>query len=737
MNNYSIRTKLLGGFTMILLLLVGVGAVGLYCLSLANNYSANVSAQQQIKVEAEILNGLVYQTRTNVMRGIYYKELRSKSDTDKNAVKNYRYFLVDSMTELAKVLDETIQNVSSRLNPAHPVDVQAMKVCEEIKNLFKQYDEKTTKWAGLQDQVLAAFDDRVAMADLMREYIAKIVEKTNENMDREERTIEINGNNEPYTHKRLAVRQQQMGRILEELELCRRMTREENTITDAKELEAFHQNLLATVAKTKKYVHEVLPELKTPENAENARKALEYFDKWEKDSDINAKLIIHQQTLFDEIGSLGQKICEQIAVLIEHADLQTTELKKGLETTVAMANRIIFGAIIFAGLVGITLGLYLTRNITTGISKTVNYMNAISEEGDLSREFTREDLVRGDEIGALTKSLLGITNAFKTVETLSQQLASGNWRSDVQIRGNKDVMNINLASMLDQVNEVLCEIQGNVTQVSTGAGEVASAAQNLSNGAQESAASLEQISASMQEISSQTQANATNASDARQLAGSATKAAVDGQEAMKEMITAMGRITSNSQEIQRVIKVIDDIAFQTNLLALNAAVEAARAGVHGKGFAVVAEEVRNLAARSSKAAQETTELISKSSDEIRNGDTVARQTAEALNAIVEQVDKTSQIISGIAVASTEQAEGVKQVSLGLQQIDTVTQQNSAAAEESASASNEMSAMAKKLQELVRRFQLRQETVRRNEKAVNSHREESEFRAQEYEYAETV
>ncbi|MDR1053018.1 MAG: methyl-accepting chemotaxis protein, partial [Planctomycetaceae bacterium] len=201
-------------------------------------------------------------------------------------------------------------------------------------------------------------------------------------------------------------------------------------------------------------------------------------------------------------------------------------------------------------------------------------------------------------------------------------------------------------------------------------------------------------------------ANAQSASEARDLAHSATKAAADGQEAMKQMNEAMVRITKNSNEIQRVIKVIDDIAFQTNLLALNAAVEAARAGAHGKGFAVVAEEVRNLAARSAKAAQETSELISTSGREIEKGGEVSGRTSDVLNSIVEQVKQTADLVGGIAIASNEQAQGVSQVTIGLQQIDAVTQQNTAAAEESASAANEMSSMAAKLQNLVAKFQLR-------------------------------
>jgi methyl-accepting chemotaxis protein len=172
------------------------------------------------------------------------------------------------------------------------------------------------------------------------------------------------------------------------------------------------------------------------------------------------------------------------------------------------------------------------------------------------------------------------------------------------------------------------------------------------------------------------------------------------------MTEAMTQITMNSNEIQEVITVIDGIAFQTNLLALNAAVEAARAGQHGKGFAVVAEEVRSLAARSAKAAKETSELIAKSGLEIARGGEVAARTADVLNAIVEQIQQTTELVANIATASHKQAQGVNQVSIGLTQIDAVTQQNTASAEEAASATSEMSAMAANLQKLVAQFKLR-------------------------------
>lgn len=144
------------------------------------------------------------------------------------------------------------------------------------------------------------------------------------------------------------------------------------------------------------------------------------------------------------------------------------------------------------------------------------------------------------------------------------------------------------------------------------------------------AASIEEISSSVTEISAQVETNSDNAEEASKVTTGASEAAEKGNELMKSMMSAMDDISLSSTEISKIIKVIDEIAFQTNLLALNAAVEAARAGVHGKGFAVVAEEMRNLAARSAKAAKETSELIERSVSKVENGVSFACETNSAL-----------------------------------------------------------------------------------------------------------
>jgi methyl-accepting chemotaxis protein len=403
--------------------------------------------------------------------------------------------------------------------------------------------------------------------------------------------------------------------------------------------------------------------------------------------------------LANDLSTIAEELTNGVKSVVEN-------VKKDSASLVARSVTIILAFVIFATIFGLLCAFVLTTNITTGLKYAVTLMKKVAGEGDLSLEVEQTYLQRKDELGQLAQGLRAVLQDYHSIDGMANSLAGGDWRVAIKSKGDLDSMNINLSKMVTQVNQALAEINESVKQVATGAGEVSSAATTLSSGAQESAASLEEITASMSEISSQTKANAQSAGEARDLAQKATHAAAEGQAAMQQMTEAMGRITKNSDEINRVIKVIDDIAFQTNLLALNAAVEAARAGAHGKGFAVVAEEVRNLAARSAKAAKETTDLISTSGQEIQKGGEVASRTSEVLNSIVEQIKQTTELVAGIAIASNEQAQGVSQVTIGLQQIDAVTQQNTAAAEESASAANEMSGMASTLQHLVAKFQLR-------------------------------
>ncbi|MFT3781287.1 MAG: methyl-accepting chemotaxis protein [Nibricoccus sp.] len=310
------------------------------------------------------------------------------------------------------------------------------------------------------------------------------------------------------------------------------------------------------------------------------------------------------------------------------------------------------------------------------------YRDAINALVDFNR---KNGTTAGEEItGAITSSrrfiLIGLFAA----------LALAGCSGFVIVTGTNKVLNTAAGALND----------GSV-QVKAAAGQVAAASQSLAEGASEQAASLEETSSSLEEMASMAKRNAESVQQAKELANQTRVAADLGTADMQEMKNAMDAIKASSDDVAKIIKTIDEIAFQTNILALNAAVEAARAGEAGAGFAVVADEVRNLAQRSAQSAKETASKIEEAIGKSVHGVRISQKVAESLNAIAEKTRKVDAIVAEIATASSEQRQGVDQVNLAVGQMDKVTQSNASNAEETASAAEELNAQAVMLQEAVR------------------------------------
>jgi len=300
-----------------------------------------------------------------------------------------------------------------------------------------------------------------------------------------------------------------------------------------------------------------------------------------------------------------------------------------------------------------------------------------------------------------------ITGPLKDAVEVARMVASGDLRSDVEVRGKDEIGD--LLQALKRMSENLAAIVGRVRvgtdAIAAASTEIASGNLNLSSRTEEQAASLEETASSMVQITSTVKQNNENANEACKLANVASSVAAKGGDAVAQMVQTMGSINESSKKIVDIIGVIDGIAFQTNILALNAAVEAARAGEQGRGFAVVASEVRNLAQRSAAAAKEIKELIGDSVQRVDAGSRLVGQAGVTMDEVVASVERVTAIIGEITIASGEQQDGIEQISIAISQMDSVTQQNAALVEQAAAAADALQQQAASLAEAVSVFKL--------------------------------
>lgn len=406
-----------------------------------------------------------------------------------------------------------------------------------------------------------------------------------------------------------------------------------------------------------------------------------------------------------------------------------TAIKKSAAETAAAArqhDKNLIYLVLGISAVATIIMLHNSRKVTLSIIRPIERMRAALREvaqGDFSLKVA--DRMRADDFGEIAHDIDAVSG--RVVKALEEQnklrqegeavierlrqalkhLASGDFSDQINepFGAEYDPLRVNYNETVDKLNTLLSQVVQAGGRLNSQADGIRTAAEDLSARTESQAATLEQTAAALEQMTASVNSSAQNAQEVQGAVEAARADVERSGEVVEGAIAAMNEIETSSNQISQIIGVIDDIAFQTNLLALNAGVEAARAGEVGRGFAVVASEVRALAQRSSGAAMEIKTLISASSGHVQDGVHKVDGAGKALETVVTQVSRITELVAGISRQSAEQAQGLNEINIGVAQLDTVTQQNASMVEETGSAIRAMSGETVDLNRMVGQFVL--------------------------------
>ncbi len=440
------------------------------------------------------------------------------------------------------------------------------------------------------------------------------------------------------------------------------------------------------------------------------------LDDYWADATVLRALELDVRQAVSVVGATEQEAVSLVQVIRDTAVGHAADADAEFERIMQAAITAILGGVMLAILLGVAIATYLSRDLRVGLSQTVDQTKRLAQ-GDLDAEVRgtegrnelaqlaqalaifRQNAIEARTLADEARRLEGEAAAARDVEARQQarvvrdigagldRLAQGDLTQQIPnppsdpfpagYDGLREAFNSvvsNLTGTINRITEVADQVRG-------GASEITSAAQDLASRAETQAATLEQSAAALNQMNASVNSTAERARQAEQASRQNRDIAETSAEVVRDAVTAMRGIEASSDQITRIIGVIDDIAFQTNLLALNAGVEAARAGEAGRGFAVVASEVRGLAQRASDSAREIKSLISQSASQVKAGSALVGRTGDSLGQILSKAHEVSEQITAISLAANEQAIGLAEVNTGVNQLDQVTQQNAAVAEQ--------------------------------------------------------
>src|SRR6056297_3116054 len=654
----KMRTKITGGFMLLLALLLSVSVVAVLFL---NRGSTDFIQYRDWATDSNLMNDVqesMLMLRMNVKDFLIRGDLAEQEKFEKN------YSEVDSLLNTAQ---EQIQN------PKRAAIVDKMSVDLETYN---EYFNRVVEAQQARDrQVINGMD--VVGPEIENDLTAILT------------SAEADGDMTAAYYSSLSLRNLMLARLYAFKFLDSNTSEDESRVRS--ELQRFEENVTFLDSN-----------LANPERRALLEEVQRGVEKYENHfSEVTSIIYQRNEYVEDYLDVIGPSIAadgqQVIASIQADQDILVPRLQKANQTAFMIAISVSIAALI----IGIFMTIYITSSILKQLGADPSVIERIASRialGDL-------DIDISSNVVGVYFSVKQMVDVLKYKAEIVEKVANKDLSVDIDLASDKDQLGLSLVKMKESLNELLGQVNSSVEQVNSGAEQVSQASQNLSQGATEQASSLEEITSSTNEINSQSKQNAENAKEAHSIAKKATQDADSGNDKMEELSKIMVRINASSDEINKVVKVIDDIAFQINLLALNANVEAARAGKYGKGFAVVADEVRNLAVKSTDSVKETTQMVQDTVTNIKQGTEAAEATAQQLTAIVEGSGKVANFLEEIAQASREQAQAIEQITEGLDQIDEATQASTASAEESASASEELAGQAQQLRSMVAQFSL--------------------------------